>query len=50
MNTTEKGKNNLQEDVASTAHGRKEGWHTVRLFGTNSLKEGVMYRICSVSL
>jgi hypothetical protein len=39
MNTAEKGKYNLQEDIESTAPRRKERWHTVSLFGMNSLKE-----------
>jgi hypothetical protein len=32
-------------DIASTVYGRKERRHTVRLFGTNSLKEGAVWRI-----
>jgi hypothetical protein len=31
-----------QEHIESTALRRKERWYTVRLFGTNSLKEGAM--------
>jgi hypothetical protein len=31
-----------KEDVASTSLERKQRWYTVRLFGTNSLKEGAM--------
>jgi hypothetical protein len=34
-----------RSDIANTAYGRKERWHTVRLFATNSLKEGAVWRI-----
>jgi hypothetical protein len=47
MNTVKKkkGKNNLQEGANGRNLRRKERWHTVRLFGTNSLKEGAVWRI-----
>jgi hypothetical protein len=32
----------LTADITSTALERKERWYTVRLFGTNNLKEGAV--------
>jgi hypothetical protein len=38
----ERERNNLQEDVKAQPPEKKNRRYTVRLFGTNSLKEGAM--------
>jgi hypothetical protein len=46
MNTA--GEERRRRDVTSRDLGKEEEAYTCMLFGTNSLKEGSMWRICTM--